>query len=220
MNRTRTRTLAIARPAEEVFAALTETARLNDWFADGVEIAPKLGGRFAFDGIDGPSVGSISSFAPPHALAFSLGANGAKSTASFTLDAADVTKVTLTLAVEEENDEAVGLAADWVCLTLYNLRDYLETGRLCWEAGQSGSVTTSIQIHATPGDAFAALIEPERLRRWLSEKSHVDVGQGTYSFGWTENEEPAGPSNILSLEPDVRLLHDWYYPDDGHSQVE
>lgn len=221
MNRSRTRSLAIARPIDDVFAALTEAASLNGWFARGVHIVPKLGGRFAFEGIDGPSDGMITSFAPPHALAFTLTANEEQSTASFSLSVkGGGIVVALTLAVEEENEEAVGLAADWVCLTLYNLRDFLETGRLCWEAEQADGVTTSIQVHAGPGDAFAALIEPERLRRWLSQHSHVDTQQSLYSYGWTEGGAPAGPAKILDLEPGVRLLHDWYYPDDGHSQVE
>lgn len=227
MSKSRTRLLSIVRPVEDVFAALTESSHLDNWFAEDVKIEPRLDGCFAFEGLDGYSSGEILAFDPPNSIQFTLTANGAQSIAAFALKPdADGTGVTLTLTVEEDNHEAVGLASDWVCLTLYNVRAYLEVGRLAWQAETtpSNEVSASIQVHATPGDAFAALIDPDKLKKWLSGDSSVDVAKGEYSYGWTAEEDgeqvPAGPAKIVEMEPEKRLVHDWYYPDDGSSQVE
>lgn len=66
----------LAHPADRVWQALTEPARLAAWFPARVEIDLALGGtmRFIFPNGEGPTLdGTIAELDPPHVLAYDWG---------------------------------------------------------------------------------------------------------------------------------------------------
>jgi uncharacterized protein YndB with AHSA1/START domain len=112
------------------------------------------------------------------------------------------------------------LNADFVELSLYNLRSYIETGApacLPEFTGNSESLAVEASLPATANAVFAALTKPEQMDRWVATSAYVDpkVG-GTYTYGWTEEVDgrktAAGPTKILEIESGRLLVHGWFWP--------
>jgi len=108
----------IARPAERVWAAITNPDDLAHWFPSKVRIEAKAGGTIEFSGDpnlpEAVSTGTILVFEPPTALAFSWHT----SELHFTIEPAGDGRCVLTLTdVLEARDAAARNAAGWtVCL--------------------------------------------------------------------------------------------------------
>src|SRR5690606_26684646 len=69
---------------------------------------------------------------------------------------------------------------------------------------------------APPPSVFRALVEPDLLDKWISKKAVVEprVG-GHYSFGWSfaidGKQVVSGPTRILELVENEKLVVDWPY---------
>ena len=79
----------------------------------------------------------------------------------------------------------------------------------------SPEVRLTIQVDAPPDVVFRALIESERIDRWFGGKSSVvepNTG-GRYVLNWTHKVNGQvvadGPTRILEIVPDKRLVLDW-----------
>jgi uncharacterized protein YndB with AHSA1/START domain len=72
----------------------------------------------------------------------------------------------------------------------------------------------SISIEAPPETVFKALLEPATLNQWIAAAAEVEprVG-GRYTYGWKYphdgREVLGGPTRILELVPNRKLVTDW-----------
>lgn len=75
-------------------------------------------------------------------------------------------------------------------------------------------VRASIEVAAPPTRVFRALMVPELMNQWLFDAAaRVDVTRGEYSYGWSYEVDgrkvAGGPTRILELVEDQRLVTDW-----------
>lgn len=207
------------------FALLTEPAELSRWFAEDVEIDPRAGGLFTYAGRGAyvPTSTKLTAFEPGRTLAWEWPLHGV------------LGYVTATVTPAEPGD---GCRVDVVCSfpTLPPIprgREHVddlwrfhlgalkalsegETDVVLPDFGDpTPEVRQSIHIAAPRSAVFKALIEPEMLAEWtLFGKPEVDprIG-GKYSYGWVYEAEGktlyGGPTRILDMEQDVRLVTDW-----------
>jgi uncharacterized protein YndB with AHSA1/START domain len=208
----------ISASSERVFRALTTNNELQAWFAEHADVDPAAG-RFDFwgrhtPGNPGPGAGrhDLRGYTPPREFAFAWTLRGVPSTFSVRLDEADaVTRVT----VEPESEEFV--MSDFWCLSLQNLRSWVEDGVVAWRPDFSlvhqGEVRLEITTAASPEAVFEALLEPEQLSRWMmaNDATVEPVAGGRYDLGWPDGW--GRPLAILELEPAKRLKYSWSDPD-------
>ena len=106
-----------ARPAERVWAAITDPGDLAYWFPSKVRMEPKAGGAIEFYGDqnqpEARTSGTILVFEPPHRLAYTWLA----SELHFTIEPSAAGCVLTLIDVLEARDAAARNAAGWtVCL--------------------------------------------------------------------------------------------------------
>ncbi len=215
-----------------VFAALTDPAQLQRWFAERVKVEPRQGGAFRFWGrhtYGAPKAGGldqrITRFEPDHALAFEWPFAGATSEVTLELEAeppkesAPQTRLRLRHSFSNRLDVPypTELVDDLWRLTLGNLDAHLRGGDamvLPDYTDASPEIRLSIVIDAPKERVFCALIEPESIDKWMGGKAAVDprVG-GVYTLGWKytvgEREVAGGSTRILELVENQRLVTDW-----------
>ncbi len=227
-------------PAEpaRVFAVLTTPADLIRWFAEHVEIEPKVGGSFRFWGRHTPWTRTradanqrLTAFEPGARLAFDWTWSGAKSSVTLSLARAEAGT---SLGVRHDlrgtlHDfdarEHNFLLDDLWGLWLGNLRSYLRHERPALQPDYHAkeNVVLSIDIDAPSNIVWKSLTDPKEMDRWISENARVELRpDGAYSYGWTnpETRDTIGPTRILELEPQRRLLHDWHYHKDTTARTE
>jgi uncharacterized protein YndB with AHSA1/START domain len=203
-----------------VFTALTDPNELRRWFAEHVEIEPREGGAFRFWGRSTYGVPNaaaarqrITRLEPDRALAFEWPFEGETTEVSWLLEPGDVeasTRFTLRHAFPAPPAVAFGreLVDDLWRLTLGNLDQHLRGSDwidLPDYADPAPEIRMSILIDAPPAQVFRALVEPEALNQWIASNADVDPRKGgRYSFGWD-----SGPTRILELVPNERLVIDW-----------
>ena len=84
----------------------------------------------------------------------------------------------------------------------------------CRLLGPSPEIRLSIIIDAPPERVFKALLDPAALNTWIAAAAEVEphVG-GRYSYGWRYQhggvDVDGGPTRILELVPNERLVTDW-----------
>lgn len=216
-------------PPERVFRALTDPAELKRWFADGVEVEPREGGAYRFWGkhtYGAPERGAakqrITKLEKDRQLAFAWTFEGADSEVSIGLEpgkSKDETSLTLRHAFPAQPavPDSADLLDDFWKLTLGNLDAHLRGGEgivLPDYTDPEPAIRLSIVIDAPRERVFRALMEPEALNRWIASKAEVEprVG-GTYRYGWKYpyggREVEGGPTRILDLVPNERLVTDW-----------
>lgn len=218
-------------PAEPrtVFAALTDAEQLRAWFAEHAEVEPRIGGAYRFWGkhtpgtpAAAPATQRLTEFAPHDRLAYAWTMLGVASRVRLSVAAADGngTKVT----AEHEFDRALDMPRareyvdDFWRLSFGNLSVHLGGGSGFLRpdfSDPSPEIRLSILIAAPPAAVFRALIDPALVNQWVgSTTARVEprVG-GVYAFGWQYEidgrQVAGGPTKILELEPDRRLVVDW-----------
>lgn len=214
---------------ERVFRALTEPAELKRWFAESVDVELREGGHYRFWGkhtYGAPQRGEarqrITGIEKDRALAFAWPFEGADSEVSIQLEpgkAKDETRLTLRHVFPAPPSVPYGaeLVDDLWKLTIGNLDAHLRGGEgivLPDYTDPEPAIRLSIVIDAPRERVFRALIEPAALNRWIASKAEVEprVG-GKYRYGWkypyAGRDVEGGPTRILDLVPNERLVTDW-----------
>src|SRR5262245_1447259 len=199
---------------EKTFAALTQPDELRQWFSESIEIEPKLSGKFRFWGRTTPWLLNerdadqvITRFEPPKVLAFAWTWRACRTEVEIELHELSKDRIQLAVchaaagSLWPNQEEAKWVMADFWKLSIGNLRCYLTTRKpavLCDFTKQSGDVTLSVDIDATPEEVFRALSQPVLMDKWLSKQAKVELrAGGKYSYGWTTTKNgapvPAGP---------------------------
>jgi uncharacterized protein YndB with AHSA1/START domain len=226
-------TFLIDAPRPRVFEALTSREALRAWFAEHVHIEAREGGRFGFWGRFTPlaSAGEgtqrLTRFEPGRALAFSWLWNSEETTCTLECtDQAAGTALRVHHVARSEvgfkTQESCWLARDFWLVSIGNLRSYLRSGAASVRPDYSApgpDASVEIEIDASSSTVWRVLTTPELMAQWLAgdkdypavPRAELRVG-GAYSFGWTMNDAPIGPSSIIELEPGRRLRHTWSEP--------
>lgn len=222
----------IEAPVDKVFAALTDAAALKGWFAEHAEISPKVGGPWRFWGKH--NLGTPRS---ANAADLLVAIDPGKSLRYSSMIGDIPTEVILSVAEGKDWQGNLGtkasvkqtgaralpglrsqeLVEDFWRLALGNLRAFVTGGdELCRPdlADPKPEIRVSLQIDAPAAKVFRALLAPEALKVWLGANATVEpkVG-GTYRYGWkykvNGKDVEGGPTRILELVQDKRLVSDW-----------
>lgn len=206
------------------FRALVEPAQLAKWFAEHVQIEPRVGGAFTFHGkgvLGDDRAQTITAFEAGSTLAFRWSIHGVPTDVRWQItEAKDASSSTLevthhiggTLPVRKPKHVVDDL---WRYLA-GNLAEHLRDGAnvvLPDLTNDRPEVRLSIEIDAKPAKVFRALLEPELMNRWLGGLARVDVARGEYAYGWSYEIEgrkvAGGPTRILELVENQKLVTDW-----------
>lgn len=211
----------IAAPMRDVYEALTEAPRLEEWFCEHADVALEEG-RFDFWGRFTPGTPDrdggrhpVLAFEPGRLVRFAWPVLGAETIAELSLreEGSDRT----VLAVKHQDVPAwepgqIFIDSFWEN-SLENLRAILEGAspgpRDDYSVPARGDIVVSVDIGAAPAEVFRALLDPDAVERWMGEgEVSIDprVG-GRYDVGWKEG----GPVEIVRLEPDRELAYSWTY---------
>lgn len=222
----------IEAPVDKVFAALTDVKSLTAWFAEHAEISVKVGDPWRFWGMH--SLGTPRSANASDAL---LALEPGKSLRYSSMVGEIATEVTLSVAEGKDWQGNLGtkatvkqagmrmlpdtrpleLVEDFWRLALGNLRAFVTGGDEIVRpdlADPKPEIRVTATIAAPPAKVFRALLEPEALKVWLGANASVDPkAGGTYRYGWkykvNGKDVEGGPTRILELVPDKRLVSDW-----------
>lgn len=225
------RAFSLSAPRERVFMALTDADQLRRWFAEHVEVEPRVGGAYRFWGKhtlwtlrreDADQV--ITRIESPTRLAFDWTWRGAPGNVDLDIQSADngaklAVRHTLASTIWPIGDEARFVAGDMWVVAVGNLRAFLTNGSPALRpdfSQTSGDVRQSIEIAAPPERVFQALTDPQQMDKWLSRGAKVEPrAGGRYDYGWTSDNvggcDPMGPMKIIEIVPNRRIVHDWHY---------
>ncbi len=215
---------------ERVFAALTDAAQLRVWFAEHVEIEPRVGGAYRFWGRYSYATPTrdhadqaLTAFEPSTRLAYrwKIGADDSEVTFELAPKENDPAQTVLkgrhAFPRAPAVDGAKNMVYDLWGLIGGNLYTYLATGApalLPDFTSARPEIRLSILIDAPRERVFRALLDPALMDRWLGGKARVDarVG-GAISYGWHykigDRDVDGGPTRILELVENERLVTDW-----------
>jgi uncharacterized protein YndB with AHSA1/START domain len=220
-------------PPAAVFRAWTEPARLERWFAEHADVqlhpggAYRFWGRYTYDVPDGVrAVQRLVRFEAGACLEFEWLFGGVASVVTVTLRSALTasagaggTELTLEhrFAGEPPGPRGAELVDDWWRMVCGNLDAYLRGGDGIVRPDFTDAaprVELSIVIDAPREQVFAALIEPEVLNQWIATAATVEPrAGGVYRYGWNyavgERQVTGGPTEILEIVPNERLVTDW-----------
>ena len=186
-----------------LFAALTDPAALQAWFAEHVDVDARPGGRFRFwgrhsYGVPTPTEATqqLLAFEPGQRLAFTWPMHGETGTVDWLLTPGDTEKnpggTRLRALHRFERPPAIGRAKELLDdlwrLNFGNLQAWLDGGAGISRpdfADPDPSVTTSIYIDVPRERVFRSFLDPASLNRWIASAAQVEpqVG-GRYSYGW------------------------------------
>ncbi|MBA4179243.1 MAG: hypothetical protein C0506_01505 [Anaerolinea sp.] len=208
----------IAAGPDPIFEALTAPEHLTGWFAERAEVDMSRG-VFAFwgkhtPGTPGQDPGQrLLHQAPGRELSFEWPLSGSITKVIVSLQPASGGTL-LTVRHENPPKRAGGTSslADFWCLTLQNLRAWVEEGAVAsrpdFTLAPADEVRLAIETTASPETVFNGLLDPAQLNRWMAVSARVEpVIGGEYSMGW--DESGGHPLKILELVPASRLSYSW-----------
>lgn len=223
--------IEIAAACATVFRALTEAKALEGWFAEHADV-DLAAGRYEFWGRHTPGNPAREaggqrciSYEAERSLVFEWRIQQQVSLVTIVLNqcagGCNVSVTQESRRLDEGSTSTSGLAEMW-CLSLQNLRSWVETGSAAWLPDFSrpavGEVRLEIDANASPSAIFAGLTQPELLNRWMAADATVEqVVGGKYDMGWGEGD--GRPVKILDLEPDHRLVLSWADPKEQDTMV-
>ena len=214
--------------AKHVFSALTNSGELEQWFAEHVEIEPREGGAFRSWGRQtyGDAAGGlIRVFDPARTLSFDWIFDGVPSRVTWALGpdpGGDTGKTQLALTHDFDRSSGIAyekeLVDDLWRLIMGNLDAHLRGGSGVVRpdfTNPESEIRLSIVIDAPRERVFRALIEPDALKRWVGGQNPIvepRVG-GRYQIDmrYEVKGKPVvgGPTRILEIVPDQRIVTDW-----------
>lgn len=212
--------------ADAAFTLVSDAAELRKWFAEDVSIDPQVGGVFTFagDGAYEPTSTKLTRYEPGRLLAWDWPLHGVVGQVTLEVspkdDDAASARVDVTSSFPELPDmpRARELIDDLWRFHLGNLKALTEGGERVLLPDFSDptlEVRQSIHIAAPRAAVFQALVDPTMLKEWtMFGKPDVDLQVGgKYSYGWVyeagDKTIHGGPTRILELEQNVRLVTDW-----------
>lgn len=219
-----------AASSKEVFSAWTSSDSLRRWFAEEVEVSSAEGGPFRFWGkhtFGTPTSTAanqrITHWVPDETLGFTWPIDGSESAVVVTLEPkpdpdGGPEGTSMQLRHSFDSPQELELIDDLWKLTLGNLDAFLRGGDgivLPDYSDPSPEIRMSIVIEAPPARVFSALIEPEKMNRWLGcPKAEVEPRTGgRYRYNWEykvgDRDVVGGPTTILDYVENERLVTDW-----------
>ncbi|MEX0691113.1 MAG: SRPBCC family protein [Gemmatimonadales bacterium] len=222
-------TLPIMAPADRIFRALTTPSELATWFAEHVEMEPRVGGPFRFWGkhtVGAPSEaeadGKVIAFTPGRSIGFTWRVLGVPSTVTLTVvpdenGARVAVKHELSGPLDQPRPKE--LIDDWWRFATGNLMVYtMEHGAVMRPdfADSHPEIRVVTYVKAPPSTVFRALIDPALLRQWMGATEHAAVDAregGTWDLGWrykVDGKEVAPPPHrILEFVENERFTIEW-----------
>lgn len=216
-------------PPDRVFAALTDPQELAVWFAEHVDVEPKAGGAFRFWGKHTYGVRdrtaatqTLTRFEPEKALAFTWPIDGVATTVELALAPGDDGETKVEGRHAFAGPAPFARPAELVS-DLWRIHEGNLKARLTGEDAitrpdfddPSPVVRASIVVAAPRATVFRALMEPEKLAKWMWAEAAVvepKVG-GRYSYGWNYKidgrDVAGGPTRILEFVENEKLVTDW-----------
>ncbi len=210
----------IAAPADRIYHALTDSRALEAWFTEHADIALSeqqydFWGRFT-PGTPDRTQGKhpLTHVEPNQRLQYTWPLQATQTAVDIRL----IPQEQETMVVMRHQHVADGnhhLAIytyeDFWFLALENLRRYVDGKtapvRCDFTDPMLGDVQHTVEIDAPAATVFDILIRPEQLNRWIASHARVTpVANGEYSYGWGEG---VGPTKILEIEPNVKLVTLW-----------
>ncbi len=216
-------TFPVPATPEVAFRALVEPAQLSRWFAETVNIEPRVGGSFTFGGNGSLGTGgTITTFDDAgRELGFHWQLNGVPTEVRLRViagDEADTSKLEIehrvlgTMSVRKPQHFVDDMWRHYHG----NLREHLEGGKdlvLPDLTSDKPEVRVAIEINAKPAKVFRALLEPELMNKWLFGSARVDLDKREISYGWKYSCEgrdvAGGPTRIIELVENKKLVTDW-----------
>lgn len=221
-------TAKLAAPVTRVFAALSEAAGLEEWFAEHVQVEPRVGGAFRFWGrhtygapTHAQATQRLTRYAPARELAFTWTLHDCATEVTYMLatdpEAPNGTVLTGTHIFERTPvmARAQSMVDDLWRLNMGNLQAHLAGGAgviLPDYTDDSPTIRTSITIDAPRERVFRALLDPALLNQWIATVAEVEPrAGGRYVYGWKRDQDgsPMGPTRILELIDNEKLVIDW-----------
>lgn len=221
--------LAFPASQEAAFAALTEEKALETWFADAVVVDPKVGGPYRFWGksvldtrVETQATQRVTAIAPDASLSFSWRVLGRDSEVTWLVAKDGEAQSRITVRHEfpslPEGARMKEMIDDLWRLNTGNLFLYLMGDERIFRPDLNDSnpvVRLEIVINAPPAKVFAALIEPDQIRKWFPAPApsvEPKVG-GDYGFGFSFEKDgkkiEVPPMKIVEFEQDRRLAITW-----------
>jgi uncharacterized protein YndB with AHSA1/START domain len=224
--------MPVPAPAARIFEALTTREELERWFAEQARVEPYVGGAFRFWGrhtlgtpTEADATGKVTAFEADERLGFEWTVCGTPGEVTITLTPEETefgraTNVAVRheLAGTLDQPRPEALIEDWWRFTLGNLTAHA-TGRGTVLrpdfADPSPELRLSMSVDAPPGAVFRALTDPDALREWMGAPAPLVEPRagGRYELGWkyevNGKEVSGGPTRILEIVPDERLVVDW-----------
>jgi uncharacterized protein YndB with AHSA1/START domain len=219
----------LSAPRERVWRALTEEEELTCWFAEHVEVEPRMGGEYRFWGTRTYGVPSraqatqqVLRIEAPQLLVFSWNLEDCDSEVTLELSESEKEAVTLVkgrhhFPTAPSVARPLDLIDDLWRMMLANLRGHLAGGACVCLPDFSDPIPRlrrTILINAPRDKVFQALLDPAVLDPWLGAHAVVEPRvDGRYSYGWKYEvrgrQVEGGPTKILELVEDTKLVTDW-----------
>lgn len=215
---------------DQVFDALTKPESLRRWFADEVDVSGGEGEPFRFWGRHtfatheaGTASQRITQWEEGSRLGFTWPIDGQESEVTIALEPKTgeegaVPGTSLSLRHSFSSAQEPELIDDLWKLTMGNLDAFLRGGDgivLPDFTDPTPEIRLSIVIDAPPDRVFSALIEPEKMSRWLGcPNAEVEPRLGgRYRYNWEykvgDRDVVGGPTTILDYVENERLVTDW-----------
>ncbi len=216
-------------PPGRVFETLTNPNQLSRWFAEHVEVTPLVGGSYRFWGrhtLGTPSraeaTQSVTQYQPEDSIGFTWMLSGVPTEVNLRVRPTGSTGARLIVEHRVDGDLGVPRQKEMIDdhwrLATSNLAAYLAGGdglHLPDFTERHPIITHTVRIDAPPSVVFRAMLEPERIARWLGGTDVVVepyVG-GRYELRWQYKIDGrdviGGPRKILQLVTDELLVLDW-----------
>jgi uncharacterized protein YndB with AHSA1/START domain len=221
-------TFSISLPASaaRIFQALTGSAELQRWFANHVAVDLQ-GGVYRFHGsavLGTPSEGAqeLLGFESGRSLRYRWPIHGVETEVGYGLepDSSDEQKSRLHISHDVHGQlpfASPRYAIDdlWRLITGNLMAHVMGDANVALPdfTRDTAQVVVSIEIAATPAKVFRTLLDPVLMSRWLGSVARVDLETRAYSYGMSYEIEgktvQGGPTRILELVPDEKLVTDW-----------